>query len=552
MDHNPIQLTSLFNDQGTPKRIPQGLQSVLANLDPEDDQPENPCVIDKIKAGKNKIYLGQAACNPETSIRYPFWLPTDLLSSHMFIGGAIGSGKTTVLFRLISGALKWYGTVIVCEAKGGINGTQDGAAFTDLAHYLHQKWPQISFYRWPRGNCYFNPLEHLDDAQNRRDFFLMIGQIVIEYYKLDGETAAVVFNAATISEHLLLFLQEFVPDKTPTLRELVRLLSSPDLVNDELLKVKEAIKLYKDDSMKAKSLLIESIEYELTMSNFFHLKTAQLVLTRRGVQLFKNILNHEDLLTYTEPNPGLAMLTLDDILYHRSLVILSQPISKKSSAIIGPLFLDSILIRVVESGPSNPHIYPAREKILAILDETHRLPVGSLGEAGDFLREYSVGLVEVAPTISDNQKRWEQNKHVYQTILSLSPGIPTLANLIHQRLPNLPVNPVVSRFGHSPSGISKVRVERRDDYNLEIGIDNPGIASRSLQVSGRFTGLLQSPLLHEERKLFWIDFEDELLANIKTLLKQALRHDATPNSKNLVDYALGLDEFKIFNLLEHN
>jgi hypothetical protein len=552
MDHNPIQLTSLFNNKGTPKRIPQGLQSVLANLDPEDDQPENPCVIDKIKAGKNKIYLGQAACNPETSIRYPFWLPTDLLSSHMFIGGAIGSGKTTVLFRLISGALKWYGTVIVCEAKGGINGTQDGAAFTDLAHYLHQKWPQISFYRWPRGNCYFNPLEHLDDAQNRRDFFLMIGQIVTEYYRLDGETAAVVFNAATISEHLLLFLQEFVPDKTPTLRELVRLLSSPDLVNDELSKVKEAIKLYKDDSTKAKSLLIESIEYELTMSNFFHLKTAQLVLTRRGVQLFKNILNHEDLLTYTEPNPGLAMLTLDDILYHRSLVILSQPISKKSSAIIGPLFLDSILIRVVESGPSNPHIYPAREKILAILDETHRLPVGSLGEAGDFLREYSVGLVEVAPTISDNQIRWEQNKHVYQTILSLSPGIPTLANLIHQRLPNLPVNPVVSRFGHSPSGISKVRVERRDDYNLEIGIDNPGIASRSLQVSGRVTGLLQSPLLHEERKLFWIDFEDELLANIKTLLKQALRHDATPNSKNLVDYALGLDEFKISNLLEHD
>ena len=552
MDHNPIQLTRLFNDQGTPKRIPQGLQSVLANLDPEDDQPENPCVIDKIKAGKNKIYLGQAACNPETSIRYPFWLPTDLLSSHMFIGGAIGSGKTTVLFRLISGALKWYGTVIVCEAKGGINGTQDGAAFTDLAHYLHQKWPHISFYRWPRGNCYFNPLEHLDDAQNRRDFFLMIGQIVIEYYKLDGETAAVVFNAATISEQLLLFLQEFVPDKTPTLRELVRLLSSPDLVNDELSKVKEAIKMYKDDSMKAKSLLIKSIEYELTMSNFFHLKTAQLVLTRRGVQLFKNILNHEDLLTYTEPNPGLPKLTLDDILYHRSLVILSQPISKKSSAIIGPLFLDSILIRVVESGPSDPHIYPAREKILAILDETHRLPVGSLGEAGDFLREYSVGLVEVAPTISDNQIRWEQNKHVYQTILSLSPGIPTLANLIHERLPNLPVNPVVSRFGHSPSGISKVRVERRDDYNLEIGIDNPGIASRSLQVSGRFTGLLQSPLLHEERKLFWIDFEDELLANIKTLLKQALRHNATPNSKNLVDYALGLDEFKISNLLENN
>jgi hypothetical protein len=127
-----------------------------------------------------------------------------------------------------------------------------------------------------------------------------------------------------------------------------------------------------------------------------------------------------------------------------------------------------------------------------------------------------------------------------------------LTNLIHGRLPNLPVNPVISSFSHSPSGISKVRVARREDYQLEIGIDNPGIASRSLQVSGRFTGLLQSPLLHEERKLFWIDFEDELLSNIKTLIKQALRHDATPSSKNLVDYALGLDDFKFSSLLEHN
>lgn len=550
MVFNPIPLRLLSNNQGSPKRIPQALLSVLANLDPEEDQPENPCVVDKIKSGKNKIYLGQAASNPETSIRYPFWLPADLLSSHMFIGGAIGSGKTTVLLRLISGALKWYGTVIVCEAKGGINGTQAGAAFTDLATYLKQKWPNISFYRWPRGNCWFNPLENLGDAQNRRDFFLMVAQIVVENYRLDGDTAAVVYNAATISELLLMFLQEFMPDKMPTLRDLVRLLSSPDEVKHQLSKSKEALKGQNNETMKARILLIESIEYELTMTNFFFLKTAQLVLTRRGVQLFKDILNHEDLLSYTEPNSDLAMLSIDDILYNRSLVVLSQPISKKSSAVIGPLFLDSLLIRVIESGPSNSQISPAREKILAILDETHRLPVGSLGQAGDFLREYNVGLVEVAPTISDNQIRWEQNKHVYQTILSLSPGIPTLTNLIHDRLPNMNIRPFISNFTHSPSGIAKANVERRDDYDLVIGIDNPGIASRSLQVCGRFTGLLQSPLLHEDRKLFWIDFEDELLANIKILLKNALRDDATPDSKNLVDYALGLDEYKASTLLE--
>jgi hypothetical protein len=65
-----------------------------------------------------------------------------------------------------------------------------------------------------------------------------------------------------------------------------------------------------------------------------------------------------------------------------------------------------------------------------------------------------------------------------------------------------------------------------------------------MQLSGRFTGLLQSSFIDENRKLFWIDFEDELLANIKTLLKNALTPDATPQDKNLVDYALGLDKYK--------
>ena len=41
-----------------------------------------------------------------------------------------------------------------------------------------------------------------------------------------------------------------------------------------------------------------------------------------------------------------------------------------------------------------------------------------------------------------------------------------------------------------------------------------------------------------------IDFEDELLANIKTLLKNALAPDATPQARNLVDYVLGLNEYK--------
>jgi hypothetical protein len=541
----PIPLAQKSNNLGKPKRIPQSLQSVLANLNSDDDNADNPYDGDKIKPGKNKIYLGQAASYPETTTRYPFWLPVDLLSTHLFIGGAIGSGKTTVLLRLISGALKWYGTVIVCEAKGGINGGKEGAAFTDLADYLQQKFPDIICYRWPRGNCCFNPLRYLNNPQDRREFFAMIAQVIVEHYQLDGETVAVVYNAATIAEYLLIYLQNFESEKIPTLRKLVHLLYFPDKVKEKLKKAKENI-TKQENSLKSKYLqILEDIEQQLNMANFFYLNQPQLTLTRRGVQLFKDMLNHEDLLDYTEPHPDLKMLDLDDILYHRALVILSQPLSKSSSNIVGPLFLDNLLTRILELGPNpQPKDDKPREKILAILDETHRLPVGTLGLAGDYLREFNVGLVEVAPTIPDNQKRWEQNKHVYQTLLSLSPGIPTLTSLMRDRLPNLPISPTIQRYSPNASGITKVRLEKREDYELSLGEDNPGVANRSLQMSGRFTGLLQSPQLQEERKLFWIDFEDELLANIKTLLKDALAPDATSQTRNLVDYVLGLDEYK--------
>ena len=111
-------------------------------------------------------------------------------------------------------------------------------------------------------------------------------------------------------------------------------------------------------------------------------------------------------------------------------------------------------------------------------------------------------------------------------------------------MPNLPISPIAERYSANATGILKSRSENREDYELSLGVDNPGVANRSLQMSGRFTGLLQSPQLQEERKLFWIDFEDELLANIKILLKNALAPDATPQARNLVDYVLGLDEYK--------
>lgn len=41
----------------------------------------------------------------------------------------------------------------------------------------------------------------------------------------------------------------------------------------------------------------------------------------------------------------------------------------------------------------------------------------------------------------------------------------------------------------------------------------------------RFTGWVQSSALDDEWKVFWIDFEDKLLANIKRLLQAALMPD---------------------------
>ena len=531
------------NQLGTPKSIPLDLQSILAN--PQD--------YHSIMAKENKIYLGQSAFHPNSNKRVPFWLPVSFLSNHVFIAGAIGSGKTTVLFRLIAGALRWYGTVIVSEAKGGINGGKEGAAFTELATYLEQKDSNVKTFRWPGSDSYFNPLENLTDSSNRREFFEMICQVVIlQHENMSGDLLAVIYNAATIAEYLLIFMQNFYPDDSLALRILVYLLSSPkevELAIDEgKSKITSSIKTRPEmqEVLQQQLSLLEKIDKELRLANFFYMDHKELVMTRRGVKIFKDMLDHEDLLYYTEPQPGFKKLRIDDILYQKTLVIISQPLFKSSSKIVGPLFLDNFLNRVLQLGPNpKPKNGHSRLSTLVVLDETHRLPVGKIGDAGDYLREFKIGLVEVAPTISSNNKRWEQNKHVYQTLLSLSPGIPALTELMRARLPQIVPSPLLFRdyFDHEGNLISHAKGV--DDYKLLLGQDNPGVTSRSMQVCGRFTGLLQSFLIDENRKLFWIDFEDSNLANIQNLLKNASESNATPQVKNLVDYALGLDEYKM-------
>ena len=207
---------------------------------------------------------------------------------------------------------------------------------------------------------------------------------------------------------------------------------------------------------------------------------------------------------------------------------------------MGSLFWDSLLAKVIELGP-NPEtkLGKPRQKVLAVLDETHRLPVGSLGNSGDFLREYDLGLVEIAPTIVD-QVRWQQNQHVYQTIISLSPGVPQVVELMQSRLPNYFLNPGYLDTTIGDRGVPQTTLNLVANYQYHLSQDNPGVSARSLRMSGRFTGLIQSVALDEQGKVFWLDLADELMANIKLLLKTALSPDCPQDIKDALDRTLGL------------
>ncbi len=59
----------------------------------------------------------------------------------------------------------------------------------------------------------------------------------------------------------------------------------------------------------------------------------------------------------------------------------------------------------------------------------------------------------------------------------------------------------------------------------------------------QITGLLQSFDLDGEGRVFWLDLQDDLLANIKPLLADALKPNCLPDIHQALDYVLGLDDF---------
>lgn len=508
------------------QNIPKDLINVIAS----------PLEHRAVHPGKGKIYLGAGAETPEELKRYPIYISPEILSLHLLIAGAIGSGKTSLLLRLLAGAIKNYGSVVISEAKGGKEGQAKGAAFTDIAQYLKLKYPKLQVYRWPRGNCWFNPLKYLKTVQDRRAFFDSVCDELFSKGSISGDLVAYVNNASRIAELIITYLKDYAIAEDfgdcCTLRNLVKYLRDSSLIKKEI-----KIRCEKEDP---NSEALKELGKRLELLNFFHFHKSEFAMTRHGMNILIEFFEHEDLLDFSESGAGLPELQLDDILYNWSLVVVSQPLNKPESVVVGSLFWDSLLAKIIELGPNpEPKLGKSRQKVLAILDETHRLPVGSLGNSGDFLREYDLGLVEITPTIVD-ETRWQQNQHIYQTLISLSPGVPQVVELMQSRLPNYFLNPGYLNTTFSDRGIPQTNLNMVANYKYHLSQDNPGVSARSLRMSGKFTGLIQSVALDDQAKVFWLDLADELMANIKLLLKDALDPNCPDDIREALDRTLGL------------
>jgi hypothetical protein len=365
-----------------------------------------------------------------------------------------------------------------------------------------------------------------------------------------GEMEAYVSRAADIAAYILEILETLFGNGTDreaiSLRELVRFLKQPE----EVLRFIKGVT--DNNSLSSYHSKINIIDNELKRLNFFELASAhgrdRFVMTMGGINFFTDLLDEEDLLYYTEPHTHdregneLKKLELDDILYNRALVVISQPLASNhlSAKIVGPIFWDALLNHSLKIGlPDRIESDRKRQDLAIFLDETHRLPTGRIGESGDFLREYRVGIVEITPAIID-RTRWERSKHVYQTIISTSPGVSEVCDLMHDRLPSyipkLEVGIDVKMTSDRKMSINPMIINRQYEARNQ---DNPGVFPRSLRSTGRYTALFQTadPEINANG-LFWLDLESPILAKLNDLLEEALQEKK--GAAKLIDYALGL------------
>lgn len=520
-----------------PKQVDPNLASILLN-------PEKISDI-RFSHKHKKIFLGFGGKHPSNIYRYPVWIPVDTLFSHILVGGSIGSGKSTLITRLLAGSLNCGLTAVIGEAKSDMEINPQAAAFSRLTPYLSNHFG-IQSYRWTRGNCYFNPLLYLANLSARKTF---LNSIVKQINGIEGELKGWVYGAADIGAYILelLYTISYTPElqeQVCTLRKLLDLIREPEQV--EML---IDFGLKHDDKNKHK---INEIKRKLGWANFFNLKTPggreKFAMTLKGINLFADMLDEEDLLYYSEPhtkdkkgNP-LVKLELDDILYNQALVVISQPLAANhpSAKIVGAIFWDALLNYTLSMGLNPPSKNGKQRQGLAVfLDETHRLPVGSLGDAGDFLREFKIGLIEITPAVVD-QERWNKNKHVYQTIISISPGVPEVCNLIHERLSENTKPPLEIDIGIKLNAQKSIEIQPHiiDNRRQQTNYNDPGVSVRALRNTGQYTALLYTDTIRDGAGLFWLDLENSILANLQNLLEDANAGDKT--AAKLVAYALGL------------
>jgi hypothetical protein len=517
----------------------------------------DPSPIKSLHATLNgkKIFLGFGAKQPRSKIRFPIWISTKILFSSVLIGGSIGSGKSTLIARLLAGSLNCGMTAIIGEAKGGLEINPQSSAFSRLTLYLAQRLDlKDRYYRWPRGNCYFNPLLYLNNFSERKTFM----NLIANQSSVIGEMEAYMNRAADMAAYIIELLESMadhpmakekekvlVREKI-SLRQLIQYLKHPKEIEEDI------IKAMSDPVFSFAHSKIQNIRNELERLNFFELTAAhgreKFVMTMNGINFFTSLLDEEDLLYYTEPHTDdregnkLKKLELDDILYDRSLVVISQPLASNhpSAKIVGPIFWDALLNHTLKIGlPDRISSDHKRQDLAIFLDETHRLPTGRVGESSDFLREYRVGIVEITPAIID-QERWERSKHVYQTIISTSPGVSEVCDLMHNRLPShipkLEVGIDVNTTSNHKMSTNPMIINRQYESRNQ---DNPGVFPRSLRSTGRYTALLQTsdPEVNANG-LFWLDLESPILAKLDNLLEEALQKKK--GAAKLIDYALGL------------
>ncbi|MEG5067574.1 hypothetical protein QUB33_28805 [Microcoleus sp. B3-A4] len=283
---------------------------------------KDPANYRNLHSDKGVIFLGFASDRPDELYRFPVWLPADLITNHILIGGAIESGKTTLSYRLIAGALENFGTVVIGEAKSGRNGYAEGAAFTNLALYLHKR-SNRPVYRWPRGNCWFNPLPYLKDKSDREGFLQAIRRLI----QAGGDMQLYIDNAVEIATLLIEYMQiarlriaiiELMQKKDTqiklkmtkylkncTLRTLVHLLRYPTGVEEDLTTFIKTMELV--NGLKCEEIedihKFKYIKHKLDISNFFKMMKDEYIGTRHGLnRLASEIEKDEDVLYYSEPH----------------------------------------------------------------------------------------------------------------------------------------------------------------------------------------------------------------------------------------------------------